>query len=269
MNKIEKMDIVEFWSTMQSRIFTTVSVGKRNAHILIDYELENGQVEKRLFGDVIKVLLADAMNRALGWPFIILPELLPYPITSFCRSYKRNVMAIRNAIQKMMDDRRQGKNKSYFGDNGDLLSILLSDQLYQGNDEKTKDELIIFFLAGNETIKTSSTNTVCFLTQNPEIRKKFMSEITPVLERTKDDFIQNLTSEDVDSFEYVRRCWYETMRIQPPTSITTPNAFIKTVKIKGIEFTPSTNFCINFDSIHNDPIEWIEPNRYDPDRFDP
>ena len=40
--------------------------------------------------------------------------------------------------------------------------------------EKTKDELTIFFLAGNETIKTSSTNTVCYLTQNPKIKAKFM-----------------------------------------------------------------------------------------------
>ena len=83
---------------MQSRIFTTVSVGKRNAHILIDYELPSGKIEKWLFGDVIKVLLNDTLNRVLGWPFLIFPELLPYPITSACRSYKRNVMAVRNAI---------------------------------------------------------------------------------------------------------------------------------------------------------------------------
>ena len=44
---------------------------------------------------------------------------------------------------------------------GDLLSIILSDDLYRGNDEKTKDELTILFLAGNETVKISSTNTVC------------------------------------------------------------------------------------------------------------
>jgi cytochrome P450 len=76
--------------------------------------------------------------------------------------------------------RRSGKTKSTSGDD-DLLSILLSSELYRGDDEKTKDELVIFFLAGNETIKISSTNTVCYLTQNPELMKKFMAEITPVL----------------------------------------------------------------------------------------
>lgn len=57
---------------------------------------------------------------------------------------------------------------------GDLLSIILSDELYRGNDEKTKDELTILFLAGNETIKISSTNTVCQLTRHPEVRQRFL-----------------------------------------------------------------------------------------------
>lgn len=84
-----------------------------------------------------------------------------------------------------------------------------------------------------------------------------MNEITPVLNRCKSDFANLLTTEEVDKFEYVRRCWYETMRIQPPTSNTTPNVFSQTVRIEGIDFTPSTNFIINFDTIHNDPKEWV------------
>lgn len=96
-----------------------------------------------------------------------------------------------------------------------------------------------------------------------------MNEITPVLNRCKSDFANLLTTEEVDKFEYVRRCWYETMRIQPPTSNTTPNVFSQTVRIEGIDFTPSTNFIINFDTIHNDPKEWVQPQKYDPDRFDP
>lgn len=62
-----------------------------------------------------------------------------------------------------MDERRAGLSKSSFDDNSDLLGILLSLEIYQGDDERTKDELTIFFLAGNETIKTSSANTVCYL----------------------------------------------------------------------------------------------------------
>jgi len=73
------------------------------------------------------------------------------------------VKAFRQALQDIMDERRAGLSKSSFDDNSDLLGILLSLEIYQGDDERTKDELTIFFLAGNETIKTSSANTVCYL----------------------------------------------------------------------------------------------------------
>ena len=73
-----------------------------------------------------------------------------------------------------MNERRQGKSKSSLGDDTDLLGILLSNELSQGDDEKTKDELTIFFLAGNETIKTSSANTTMYLTQHPEFKAKLL-----------------------------------------------------------------------------------------------
>ena len=71
---------------------------------------------------------------------------------------------MRNAIQTIIDDRRQGRRKSSFGDDGDLLGILLQSEIYSVNEEKTKDELAIFFIAGNETVKTASTNTILYLT---------------------------------------------------------------------------------------------------------
>ena len=39
--------------------------------------------------------------------------------------------------------------------------------------------------------------------------------------------------------------------------------------MKGIDFTPATGFTVNFCAIHKDPKEWIDPERYEPDRFNP
>lgn len=52
-----------------------------------------------------------------------------------------------------------------------------------------KDELIIFFIAGNDTIKTSIANTVCFLSQNPNAKAQFMAEITPILDAASIDLV--------------------------------------------------------------------------------
>lgn len=61
-----------------------------------------------------------------------------------------------------------------------------------------KDELIIFFIAGNDTIKTSIANTVCYLAQNPKAKDLFMREITPVLDAISDDLVGKLDAEVVD-----------------------------------------------------------------------
>ena len=59
------------------------------------------------------------------------------------------------------------------------------------------------------------------------------------------------------------------MRLQPPSPVTTVNKFTKTVRINGIEFTPETTFCVDFNQIHMDPKEWVNPEHFEPDRFDP
>ena len=61
-----------------------------------------------------------------------------------------------------------------------------------------------------------------------------MDEITPVLDLASDDFLLNLNSEEIDKFEYVRKCWHESMRLQPPFPTSTSHRFTKTVTIKGI-----------------------------------
>ena len=58
----------------------------------------------------------------------------------------------------------------------------MSDKLYTEDDEKTMDDLMIMFLAGNETIKVSSANLTCYLTQHPEAKAKVLAEVAPVIE---------------------------------------------------------------------------------------
>ena len=201
-----------------------MAVGKNNANVICNYELENGKIIQKPIGELIMHLLEDTLNRIRSPLYNIFPELAPYPMMASCRRYKRNVISFRSAIQQIMDDRRQGKKKSSLED-GDLLAILLQNELYLGDDEKTKDELTIFFLAGNETIKTSSTNTVCYLTQNPEIKAKFLDLIIPVLDKAAGNFIDKMKTDDVESFDYVRYCWNESMRLQPPVPGSSSNKF--------------------------------------------
>jgi len=69
--------------------------------------------------------------KRITFPHLALfPALNPYALTSFCRRYKRNAARARDAIQMIMDDRRKGKRLGVFGADGDILGILLQNEMY-------------------------------------------------------------------------------------------------------------------------------------------
>jgi cytochrome P450 len=141
---------------------------------------------------MIKRTFDDTVNRMSYITYILFPRLIRFPITFDCQRYKRNVASVRAAMQQIMDERRSGACKRNFQDCEDILDILLSSPLYLNDDEKLKDELYGIFVGGNDTIKTSTTNTICYLAMHPEIKAKFMAEVTPILDSVSDDFINKL-----------------------------------------------------------------------------
>lgn len=132
------------------------------------------------------------------------------------------------------------------------------------------DDLMIMFLAGNETIKVSSTNLTCYLTQNPGIKAKVLAEVGPTIENLakKDNLVNGLTTDCVEDFSYLRNCWYEAMRLEPPTPVSINGVFIRPTVIGGVTFDANTTFSTNFNAIHRDPKEWIDPDKFMPERFD-
>ena len=213
------------------------------------------------------MLAEDSFNRLFD-PFnVLFPSLIPYAVTPNGLRYQRNCQSLRVGIRKIIDNRKSGSSKSAF--EGDLLSILLSSDLYTGDIEKTIDELIGIIMAGNETIMFSTGNTIMHLAEEATIRDRFMQEICPVLDKTAHDFVGSLTADHTESFEFVRRCWYEAMRVCPSVSVATPSSFSKPVKIKGVVYEPHDVFLFNIEALHHDPDEWISPEKFLPDRFDP
>lgn len=189
------------------------------------------------------------------------------------RRYKRNVMRFRATLQKMIDERRSGVNKGYLGgESADLLSILLKSDIFNGEDEMIKDEIVTFFLAGMKTVQISTTNLIYYLTKHPEYKAKLLKEILPPVELVKDNIIEGLEYDTVMDFEYLHQCYYESLRIEPPASVSVHQTMSEDTNIdvsgKPILFEKDKMFIILFSNVHHDPVQWKESHRYIPERFD-
>ena len=69
-------------------------------------------------------------------------------------------------------------------------------------------------------------------------------------------------------FDYLQKCFYEVLRIEPPISATVPQNMSRDVQINGIVFSRHTPFHISITSLHHDPKQWRDPSKFVPERFD-
>jgi len=74
----------------------------------------------------------------------------------------------------IIEERRANPRK----DGGaDLLSILLEDEAYTGQNEIIIDECITFFLAGSQTVKVTDANMLMHIAMREDVRKQVRQEL--------------------------------------------------------------------------------------------
>ena len=96
------------------------------------------------------------------------------------REYKHNIKCIRDFCEKIIEERKNqldGPEKDKFVNNPDLLTILLSDDLFKNNNKAMIDEIITFFLAGSFTLRSVNSNMLMYLGMNPDVNRKLMKEL--------------------------------------------------------------------------------------------
>ena len=153
-----------------------------------------------------------------------------------------------------------------------MSTLILADFYKEAGDNLIIDEIINFYICGMKTMQVAQTNFIYYMTKHQEYRAKLLNEIIPVVDVCRQNILDGLTYDNLMKLDYIKQCFQEVCRIEPPVGISLPMSFEEDTWIgKGdfkVKIKKNMKINILFDAIHHDPQQWPEPNRYVPDRFD-
>lgn len=153
----------------------------------------------------------------------------------------------------------------------------MKEDLIKNNSQIIEDDILTFFFAGALTIQASTSNLIMYSINLPEVKSKILAEVDTLMDLCKDDVRNKLTVEVAEEhLIYTRYAYMESLRIEPPASLTTIQTFNRDVtfesgvKSKLPKFTLKKGeaFMIAIEEIQKDPKQWHEPDSFIPERFD-
>jgi len=111
--------------------------------------VENGVQSHISYSKALKKMLNMLPMRGLSLRFHMFPFLINYYIFKEEKELLANIETIRSELRKIVMEKREKLEKNpQEAERGDLMTILLSDEIFQNDIEMILDECLTFFLAG-------------------------------------------------------------------------------------------------------------------------
>jgi cytochrome P450 len=147
----------------------------------------------------------------------------------------------------------------------ELIRLLLEARDPQTGRELTRDELrgelAAFLVAGHDTTATTLCYSLWALGRDARLQDRVADEAARLGARPLD-------ADDVASLDLTTRVIHESLRLCPPAAVVGRLA-VRDVLVDGYRVPAGTNILVGTIVLHTDPTLWVEPQRFDPDRFLP
>ncbi|KAL2515527.1 Cytochrome [Forsythia ovata] len=168
------------------------------------------------------------------------------------------------------DHRNRNQGKTDLDDSSnhaDLVDLLLEIQRenkssFTLDDETIKAVIFDMFGAGTDTTYTSLEWTMAEALRHPEIMKKLQNEVKQVVGSKK-----QVAEEDLEKMLYLKAVLKESLRLHPPIPLLIPHQSTQDTKIMGYHIAAGTQVFINAWAIAMDPMNWENPEEFNPERF--
>lgn len=184
-------------------------------------------------------------------PFTFLaPDWAPLP-------FLRRAARARNYLEEQIFDVIETRRTSD-DDRDDLISLLLEAGM--GN-ERIKDNMMTFLLAGHETTALTLTYVWDLLSRNPHVEQKVLDEIETVCDG------QSPTINDVFSFDYLENVIKESLRLYPPSPQIRREPTTD-IKISDYNIPKGALIVLPLWVMHRDERFWDDPDEFQPERWE-
>ncbi|CAB0041942.1 unnamed protein product [Trichogramma brassicae] len=146
-----------------------------------------------------------------------------------------------------------------------MLDLLLTDEK-NGliDDAGINEEVSTFIFEGHDTTALAMCYAILLLAENKEAQKKAREEVEEFL-KPKNGVMDTL---DLQKMNYLERCIKETIRLYPSVPMIA-RRIDEDLQLKNCLVPQGSNVFVHIFNCHRDPHFWLEPDKFDPDRFLP
>ena len=151
------------------RVLLKTAIGESLDDAKVDF-WEDGKVTQKELPFALRETYSNLLERVSLPHVVIFPQLAAHFVLPSERDSVKNCVAIRALFLKMIGQRRaeMKSDPENAAKKGDLLSILLTNDLFANNDVAIVDEVVTVFLAGSQTSSITTQNLILHLLKNPE-----------------------------------------------------------------------------------------------------
>lgn len=187
------------------------------------------------------------------------PMWVPLPKQLRFRKARRNLEQVVDAL--VADRIARGE-----GDGDDVMSRLIDSTRREPDPavgkQRLRDELVTLLLAGHETTASTLGWTFYLIDRHPHVWQRLHDEAVEVLGDRPP------TYEDLRRLTYTSMVVEEAMRLYPPVWIL-PRLAQADDEIGGYHVPAGADVVVCPYTMHRHPGFWTDPERFNPERFDP
>nr|XP_043615234.1 cytochrome P450 77A2-like [Erigeron canadensis] len=195
-----------------------------------------------------------------------LPLLRPF----FSKQRKRAMQVREQQIAMLVPfiERRKSALKNHLAMAAEFSYLdTLFDLTVEGRkDPPTNAEIVTlcseFLNGGTDTTATAIEWAIARFIESPTIQSRLYEEIKSVVGCER-----KVEEKDLEKMPYLNAVVKELLRKHPPTYFSLTHSVIEPAKLAGYDIPIGTNVEIYLPGISDDPKLWVNPERFNPDRF--